>query len=123
MRILVAPDKFKGSLGAAEVARLIAAGLRETLPEVEIIELPVADGGEGTASVICAAAGGAWRAHSAHDPLGNKIQARYCTIDGGTTAVLEMSEASGLWRVSPENRDPTTASSFGTGEMLRDAAN
>jgi glycerate 2-kinase len=122
MRILVAPDKFKNSLGAAEVAAEIATGLRESLPDAEIVQLPISDGGEGTASVICAAAGGEWHSCQVHDPLGRIVRARYCTIADGATAVVEMSEASGLWRVPREERDPTAANSFGTGEMLLDAA-
>lgn len=122
MRILIAPDKFKGSLGAAAVAAAIAAGLRERLPEAEIITMPIADGGEGTASAICAAANGKWHTCDVRDPLERIVRARYCTISNGTTAVMETSEASGLWRVPPELRDPLAASSFGTGEMLLHAA-
>jgi glycerate kinase len=87
-----------------------------------VTSLPVADGGEGTASVICGAAGGDWHSCEVHDPLGTLVQARYCTIENGTAAVVEMSEASGLWRVPAAMRDPIAASSFGTGEMLLDAA-
>ena len=122
MRILVTPDKFKGSLGAAEVAEQIAAGLREALPQAEITTLPVADGGEGTAEVICGAAGGEWHQCNAHDPLGAAVTARYCTIANGATAIMEMSEAAGLWRVPEHQRDPNRASSFGVGEMLLEAA-
>ena len=121
MRILVAPDKFKASLGAAEVAEHIAAGLHEALPDAEITELPIADGGEGTAGVICAAAGGDWHTCAAHDALGNTIGARYCTVESGAVAVMEMSEAAGLWRVPERLRNPETATSFGVGEMLLDA--
>ena len=121
VKILIAPDKFKGSLDSADVAAHIAAGLREALPDAQITTLPVADGGEGTAVVICSAAGGKWQTCSAHDPLGRKIEARYCTIDGGTTAVMEMSEAAGLWRVPEQLRNPEAASSVGVGEMLLDA--
>ncbi|MGZ5005376.1 MAG: glycerate kinase [Chthoniobacterales bacterium] len=121
MRILVAPDKFKNSLGAAEVAENIALGLREVLPGAEIIARPVSDGGEGFASVICAAANGERHECEVHNSLGKTVRARYCTIENGTTAVLEMSEASGLWRVPLGQRDPVVASSFGTGEMILDA--
>ena len=121
MRILIAPDKFKGSLGAAEVAQHLAAGLREALPDAEITTLPIADGGEGTATVICSAAGGEWHTCAVHDALGSIVSARYCTVDGGRTAVIEMSEAAGLWRVPERQRNPETASSFGVGEMLLDA--
>ena len=122
MRILVAPDKFKGSLGAADVADSIAAGLRDALPDALITCLPVADGGEGTAAAICSAAAGNWHSCTVHDPLGSPVVAHYCTIEDGTVAVMEMSEASGAWRVPPRMRDPIAASSFGTGEMLLDAS-
>lgn len=122
MRILVAPDKFKGSLGAAEVAANIATGFREALADAEIALLPIADGGEGTADVICSAAGGEWHSCQVHDANSDIVSARYGTIDGGKTAVMEMSQAAGLWRVPPERRrDPERASSFGVGEMLLDA--
>lgn len=122
MRILVAADKFKGSLGAHAAAEAIAAGLRDVLPDAAITMLPIADGGEGTAEVICGAAGGEWRECEVHDPLGNMVMARYCTIAAGETAVMEMSQAAGLWRVAEHRRDPETASAFGVGEMLLDAA-
>ncbi len=122
IRILVAPDKFKDSLDARGVAVAITAGLRDILPAAEITLLPIADGGEGTAQVICDAAGGEWHSCEAHDPLGEILAARYCTIAHGSSAVMEMSEASGLWRLPPAKRDPIKASSFGTGEMLLDAA-
>jgi len=118
MRILVAPDKFKGSLGAKEVAQNIAAGLRAVLPRAEIALLPIADGGEGTAAAICSAAGGEWVNCEVHDPLGQVVSARYCTSEQGAAAVIEVSEASGLWRVPVEMRDPDRASSYGTGELL-----
>jgi glycerate kinase len=121
VKILIAPDKFKGSLGGRVVAEAIGAGIRDVIPAAEIRLLPVADGGEGTADVICAAAAGVWHECAVHDPLGRLVVARYCTIDGGATAVMEMSQASGLWRLREDERDPLVASSYGTGEMLLDA--
>ena len=122
MKILVAPDKFKGSLGAREVAENIAAGLREALPEAAIVLLPIADGGEGTAEVICAAAHGEWISCPVHDANGGPIAARYAMLPDGETAVLETSEAIGLWRIPAEERAPLRASSLGAGEMLLHAA-
>src|SRR5438270_5370766 len=121
MKILVAPDKFKDSLGAREVAKNIAAGLREVLVEAEITLLPVSDGGEGFAAVLCRAGKGEWQECEAHDSLGRMVQARFCLL-AEKLAVLEMSEASGLWRLSTSEHDPVLASSFGTGEMLLGAA-
>src|SRR4051812_20750406 len=122
MRILVAPDKFKGSLGAAEVAQAIAAGMRDPLPKAEITLLPIADGGEGTARIIGAAAGGETHTCEVQGPLGRMVTAHYYTIENGAIAVMEMSEASGLRRLGPHERDPLHASTFGTGQMLLDAA-
>ncbi|MFL6595973.1 MAG: glycerate kinase [Chthoniobacterales bacterium] len=122
MRILVAPDKFKHSLSATDVAENIAAGLRDILPDAQITCMPIADGGEGTARAICDAARGQPLACEVRDPLGRIVTAHYCTIENGATAVMEMSEASGLWRLASEERDPLRASTYGTGEMLLDAA-
>ena len=120
MRILIAPDKFKGSLGAMQVANHIAAGFREVVPQAELEIAPVADGGEGTAEVICQAGAGEWVACSAHDALGNTISARYCWLADGP-AVMEMSEAAGWRQRTSGIRDPLRANTFGVGEMLLDA--
>lgn len=118
MRILVAPDKFKGSLSAAAVAEAIAAGLLDVLSKAEVVLRPIADGGEGTVEVICAAAGGRWKSCSAHDANGREVSARFALIDGAETAVVEASQANGLWRIPEHERDPISASSFGVGEMV-----
>jgi glycerate 2-kinase len=123
MRILIAPDKFKGSLSAREVAENIALGLRDVLPDAEIAIVPMADGGEGTAEVICDALAGSWLKCKAHDPLGREIDARYAWIEDGKLAVMEMSEATGMRRLSESERDPVRATTFGVGEMILDAAN
>ncbi len=122
MRILLTPDKFKGSLGAEEVGARMAAGLRAVLPQAEIEVAPVADGGEGTAEVIRRARRGEWRECGAHDALGRPLQTRYAWLASAETAVLEMSAAAGLAQLAPNERDPLRASTFGVGEMLRDAA-
>jgi glycerate kinase len=122
MRILVAPDKFKGSLDAREVAEGIAAGLRDVLPEATIEIVPVADGGEGTADAICRACGGEWVTCAAHDAVGRSITARYVWLRDRALAVMEMSEAAGLWRIDASERDPFRASTSGVGEMLVEAA-
>ena len=122
MRILIAPDKFKGALNAREVAENIAKGLRDALPDARIDIVPMADGGEGTAEAICEARGGSWLKCKAHDPLGREIEARYAWIKDGKLAVMEMSEASGMRRLSESERDPVCATTFGVGEMILDAA-
>jgi glycerate 2-kinase len=123
VKILIAPDKFKGSLSAREVAENIAKGLRDVLPEATISIVPMADGGEGTAEVVCDALGGKWVKCGAHDPIGREIQARYAYIDKRKLAVMEMSEAAGMRRLSESERDPLRANTFGVGEMILAAAN
>jgi glycerate kinase len=122
MKILVAPDKFKGALGAREVSENIAKGLHDALPDATIEMVPMADGGEGTAEVICNARGGSWVQCKAHDPLGREIDARYAWIGEEKVAVMEMSEAAGMRRLSENERDPIRANTFGVGEMILDAA-
>src|SRR5437016_9144397 len=113
MRILIAPDKFKGALNAREVAESIAAGLREVLPDAEMDVAPMADGGEGTAEAICDALGGSWLKCKAHDPLGREIEAHYAWIDQGKLAVMEMSEAAEIGRASCRARVQTAEASGG----------
>jgi glycerate 2-kinase len=122
MKILIAPDKFKGSLSGREVAENIVLGLRDVLGDVTIDILPMADGGEGTAEVICNALGGSWLKCKARDPLGREVDARYAWIPRRKLAVMEMSEAAGMRRLSESERDPLLANTFGVGEMLRNAA-
>jgi len=122
VRILIAPDKFKGSLDAREVADNIASGLRAVLPNAIIEMMPVADGGEGTAEVIRHACGGEQLKCAAHDALGREIEASYGWLGERATAVMEMSAADGMWRIAPEERDLLRADTFGVGEMIRDAS-
>jgi glycerate kinase len=121
MRILIAPDKFKGTLDAREVANNIAKGLLDVLPDAMIEIVPMADGGEGTAEAICEAGGCAWMECKAHDPIGRDIDARYGWIEHEKIAVMEMSEAAGMRRLPAIERDPVRATTFGVGEMILDA--
>ena len=105
------------------MAENIAAGLREVLPDAKIDIVPVADGGEGTAEAICEARGGSWLQCKAHDPIGREIDARYAWIEERKLAVMEMSEAVGMRRLSESERDPVRATTFGVGEMILDTAN
>jgi len=122
MRILIAPDKFKGSLSARQVAEHIALGIRDVIPDAQIEIAPVADGGEGTAEVICKARGGEWVTCRAHGPLGNPIEARYVWLSENASAVIEMSEVAGLRALKDGVRDVLRANTFGVGEMLLDGA-
>ncbi len=121
MRILIAPDKFKGTLNAREVAQNIAKGLLDVLPDAQIDVVPMADGGEGTAEAVCDVRDCSWLECKAHDPLGREIDARYGWIDEEKLAVMEMSEAAGMRRLSGSDRDPVRATTFGVGEMILDA--
>ena len=117
MRVLIAPDKFKGSMSAGTVARILGERLSEA--NFEIHEMPIADGGEGTTEVLCEVLGGKMVEVEVSDAMGNPVSASYAVA--GETAVLEMSAASGLWKIPENDRNPWLASTFGTGEMLRDA--
>ncbi|MEB3331920.1 MAG: glycerate kinase [Synechococcaceae cyanobacterium] len=120
MRILLAPDSFKGSLSAPEVCEALAAGLRRVLPSAEIVAIPLADGGEGFAEAVLASRGGRWQELNVTGPLPAerpRVPARLGWLDG-ETAVLEVASASGLPLVSPERRDPLRTTSFGSGELI-----
>ncbi|MCI0673369.1 MAG: glycerate kinase, partial [Myxococcaceae bacterium] len=122
MRILVAPQEFKGTLTAREAAEVMAQALREELPDAELDVLPIADGGPGTVDAVAAAVPEAREVRvPVEDPLGRAVSARFLMMPDGRTAVLEMAEAAGLWRVAPQERDPLNASTFGVGQMLRAA--
>jgi glycerate kinase len=118
--VLVAPDKFKGTLSGDEAALAIGRGLARG--GVEPIELvPVADGGEGTMDSLVRALGGRVLATEVGDPLGRPVEAAFGLVHGGRTAIVEMAQASGLWRLSEAERDPIGASTRGTGELIRAA--
>ncbi|MFF9127773.1 glycerate kinase [Streptomyces sp. NPDC014889] len=117
-RVLVAADKFKGSLTAVQVAERVTAGLRRVAPDVEVEALPVADGGDGTVDAAVAA-GFERREVRVAGPLGDAVTASFALRDG--TAVIEMAEASGLQRLPAGVFAPLTASTYGSGELLRAA--
>lgn len=123
LRVVVAPDSFKGTLSSAEAASAIARGLARALPgAVRTRCAPVADGGEGTVDAWLAATPGARRIEcDALDPLGRPVRAAYGWRGTDATAVVELAAASGLPLLAPDERDPGRASTFGTGLLLRDA--
>ena len=120
MKIVIAPDSFKESLSAPEVAAAIARGWHQVHPQAEILLRPMADGGEGTVDALLAATGGERRDCRVRGPLGEPVQAHWGWLGDGT-AVLEMAAASGLHLVPRERRDATLTTSFGTGELIRAA--
>ena len=113
--VLVAPDSFKGTFSAAEVAAAIAAGLRSA--DREAVELPVGDGGEGTMGVLVDALGGDVRTATVSDPLGRPVEAQFAILPDGS-AVVETAQASGLGLVDEDERDAWAASTRGTGELI-----
>jgi len=125
VRVLVAPDKFRGTLTAVQAARAIATGWRRSRPEPgeEIDELPMADGGEGTLDTLVEALGGRRLRARVHGPLGDPVDAEYALVRGarGPAAVVEMARASGLELLSEGRRDPVRTTTFGTGELVRAA--
>ena len=121
MRIIVAPDSFKGSLSAIDVAKAMARGIHAVFPEADILETPIADGGEGTVEALVAATHGHVRNTVVRGPLGDPVRAVWGVLGDGQTAVLEMAAASGLTLVPEGRRDPRLTSTFGTGELLKAA--
>jgi glycerate 2-kinase len=121
MKIVVAPNAFKGTLSAPAAAAAIARGVREVFPDAEVVEVPVADGGDGTTDALVAANRGVLRTVEVEGPLGDPTLASYGLIDGGRTGVVDLASASGLALIAPERRDPRKASTFGFGRLLRAA--
>ena len=120
-KIVVASDSFKGSLTSLEVAAGAEQGIHEVFPECEVVKVNVADGGEGTMDALRSTLGGQWVTVAAADPLGRPRNVSYVVLGDGNTAVIEMSAASGLPLLEPQERNPMLTSTFGTGEMIVDA--
>lgn len=121
MKIIIAPDSFKDSLSAEGVAQAIAHGLAQVWPDAQLIQCPMADGGEGTVDSVLAACNGELRHQTVRGPLGAAVDARWGWLADSRTAIIEMAEASGLQRVPPGQRDACITSTFGTGELIRAA--
>ncbi|MGI6707289.1 MAG: glycerate kinase [Clostridia bacterium] len=120
MKILLAPDSFKGSLSSLEVIKILKRSARRVFPSVDFLEVPIADGGEGTVDALVIAGGGEYREKIVKDPLGRPVKARYGIIRQ-RTAVIEMAQASGLPLLPAEERNPLITTSYGTGELIRAA--
>ncbi len=121
MKIVIAPDSYKGSLSSLEVAKAIKAGIYRVDPEIETILVPMADGGEGTVQSLIDASGGKIVEHNVHDPLFRKIKSFYGIMGGGNTAVIEMAASSGLPLLKLDERNPLKTTSYGTGELIKNA--
>jgi glycerate kinase len=118
MKIIIAPDSFKENLTAAEVARAIAEGVRDAAPAAATVEVPMADGGEGTVEALVSATRGTFVERDVTGPLGETVRARFGLLGDGSTAVIEMAAASGLPLVVPAKRKALITTTRGTGELI-----
>ena len=118
---MLAPNAFKGSLSAPGAARSMAEGARRCFPEAELVELPIADGGDGTVEALVAATGGDLFSARVRGPLSEPVEATYGLLEGGRVAVIEMARAAGLALVPPNRRDPRITTTYGVGELLQRA--
>ena len=120
MKIIIAPDSFKESLTASEVCDAIETGFTTVFKEADIIKIPMADGGEGTAAALKETLSGEWQRIIAHDPLMRPIEASYVLLPN-QTAIIEMASCAGLHLLTQSERDPGITTTYGVGEMLLDA--
>ena len=121
MRVVVAPDSYKGSVSAIGVAEALERGVRKIFPSAQVCKVPIADGGEGTVEALVAATGGKLQYSQVQGPLGETLTAHWGILGDGKTAVIEMASASGLPLVPKEKRDPRITTTYGTGELIRAA--
>ena len=121
MNILVAPDSFKDSLSASEASRIISEAISAVIPSASIRQIPISDGGEGLLEALITPLQGTLVSVSVKDPLHRTIEASYGLVDQGKTAIIEMATASGLELLSIEERNPLITSTYGTGELIKNA--
>ncbi|MDA3811685.1 MAG: glycerate kinase [Spirochaetaceae bacterium] len=121
MKIVVAADSFKGSLSSSELADSVEIGIRKIYPDAEVVKVPVADGGEGTVEALVDGTNGLYRTVKVNGPLMSPITALYGITGDGKTAVIEMASASGLPLIPANKRNPMKTTTYGTGELIKDA--
>lgn len=121
MKIVLAPDKYKGSLTGLEFCNAVAEGIYAVIPHAEIVKLPLADGGDGTIEILEYHLDGKRIQLNVNDPLFRKIKASYLFIEATATAFIEMAEASGMVLLKPEEQNCFQTTTFGTGELIKDA--
>lgn len=119
MRVVVAPNAFKGSLTASQAAAAMALGVRDVHPEAEVVEVPVADGGDGTVEALVSALHGDYLTTDVEGPVGDPVQATYGLTDHGRMGVVELASASGLTLIPAERLNPRNASTYGFGQLLQ----
>jgi glycerate kinase len=122
LKLLVAPDSFKGSLSSSEAAEAIAQGVRRLFPDADCVLLPIADGGEGTAATLADATQGSLIRYTVTGPLNEPVSAALALLGDGETAVIELAEAAGLSLVPRDKRDPKITTTYGVGELILAAA-
>ena len=120
-KTIISPDSFKGSLTSTEVANAIEAGVLKVFPNCETVKIPIADGGEGTCDTLVSAMKGEKVAVKVHDPLMRPIEVEYGWVEDGKTAIVEMAAASGITLLRKQEQNPATTTTFGTGEIIKDA--
>ncbi len=121
MRIVIAPDSYKGSLSALRVASAIEAGVLRVFPDAEIVKIPIADGGEGFVEALALATGGTLFTEEVPGPLGRPVRSTWGALGDGRSAVIEMAAASGMSLISPQERDPRITTTLGTGRLIKAA--
>jgi len=121
MKILVAPQEFKGSISALSAAEAAKTGILRVFPQAEVVLCPVADGGDGTLETLVEVSGGEVKTCSVQNPIGETIQAQWGAMGDGVTAVIEMARTSGLALLSLGERDPLNASTYGLGQAISEA--
>lgn len=120
-KIVVASDSFKGSVSSIEVAECAELAIHKVFPDCEVVKIPVGDGGEGTVETLITAMGGEAVSCVVHDPLMRPVEATYGILGDNRTAVIEMATASGLTLVPVSERNPLRTTTYGTGELIKDA--
>ena len=123
MKIIIAPQSFKGSLSALEVSNIIAQSVKKNFPDSEIITIPIADGGDGTLETLVDATNGTLKSLNVLDPLERNIQAQWGSLGDKTTAVIEMARASCLALLNNNELNPLQTTTFGTGQLILEAIN
>lgn len=121
MKVVIAPNSFKGSLSATQAARAIATGVHQAMPDAQVVEVPVADGGDGTVEALVTAHAGRFQWANVAGPLGDPVHASYGLIDDGRTAVVELASASGFELLTDAQRQPRRTSTYGFGQLLEAA--
>ena len=121
MKVVIAIDSFKGSISSPDAGAAIREGIQRVFPDAEVFVRPLADGGEGTVEALAIGMHGRIRTVTVTGPLGTPVEAAYGILDDSKTAIIEMSAAAGITLVDEPNRNPLYTTTYGVGELIRDA--